>query len=97
MAGRLEAKVQKQIRERAFNRAETLRLEKQDAQKTQHTLDALQEVTGLNRAELESIADEVRLSVQMTRDDFFSIKNQILMTFAAAGLILILVGFAYII
>jgi hypothetical protein len=97
MTGRLEKKIQKQIRKRAFNRAETLRQEKQDAQKTQHTLDALQEVTGLHRPELESIADEVRLSVQMTRDDFFSIKNQILMTFATAGLILILVGFAYII
>jgi hypothetical protein len=97
MNRKLEAKIQKQIRKRAFNRAETLRQERQDAQKTQHTLDALQEVTGLHRPELESIVDEVRFSVQMTRDDLFSIKNQILITFAAAGLILILVGFAHII
>jgi hypothetical protein len=97
VTGRLEKKIQKQLRKRALKRAEILRQERQDAQTTQHTLDALQEVTGLLRPELESIADEVRLSVQVTRDDFFSIKNQILMTLAAAGLILILVGFAHII
>jgi hypothetical protein len=96
MTGRLAAKIQKQIRKRAFKHAEIMRQQRQDAQTTQHTLDALQEVTGLHRPELESIANEVRVSVQMTRDDFFSIKNQILMTFAAAGVILILVGFAYI-
>jgi hypothetical protein len=97
MNRKLEATIQKQIRKRAFERADILRQERQDAQKTQHTLDALQEVTGLHRPELESIADEVRLSVQMTSDDFFSIKNQLLMTFGATGLILILCGFVYII
>lgn len=90
-----EATIQKQIRKRAFERADILRQERQIAQQTQHTLNALQEVTGLQLPELESIADEVRLSVQMTRDDFFSVKNQILMTFGAAGLILI--GFVFII
>ena len=96
MNRKLEAKIQKQIRKRAFKRADILQQERQHIQKTQHTLDALQEVTGLHRPELESIADEVRLSVQMTGDDFFSIKNQLLMTFGAASLILILVGFVYI-
>jgi hypothetical protein len=97
MRGGLEAKIQKQIRRRAFKRADILRQERQYAQKTQHTLDALQEVTGLHRLELESIADEVRLSIQVTGDDFFCIKNQILMTIGAAGILLILVGFVYII
>jgi hypothetical protein len=97
MNRKLEAKIEKQIRKRAFRRADILRQERQDEQKIQHTLDALQEVTGLHRPELESIANEVRRSVQMTRDDFFSIKNQILMTFGAASVILILVGFVYII
>ena len=97
MNHKLEARIQKQIRKRAFERADVLRQERQYAQKTQHTLDALQEVTGLRRPELESIADEVRLSIQMTGDDFFSIKNQILMTFAAAGVILIISGFVYVI
>jgi hypothetical protein len=97
MSRKIETKIQKQIRRRAFKRADILRQERQEAQKTQHTLDALQEVTGLHRPELESIAEEVRLSVQMTRDDFFSVGNQILITAAAAGLILILAGFVYII
>jgi hypothetical protein len=64
---------------------------------TEYTLDALQDVTGLPRPDLESIADDIRLSRQIKHDDFFSIKNQILMTFGLAGLILILSGFMYII
>jgi hypothetical protein len=97
MNRRLEEKIQKQIRKRAFERADMLQQERQDAQKTQHTLDALQEVTGLRRPDLESIADEVKLSRQIRHDDFFSIKNQILMAFGLAGLIFILSGFLYII
>ena len=97
MHHKLEAKIQKEIRKRAFERADTLRQEKQSLQKTEYTLAALQEVTGLPRPDLESIAEDVRFSRQMTRDDFFSIKNQILMTFSLAGLILILSGFVYII
>lgn len=94
---KLEAKIQKQIRNRAFERADTRRLERQNWQNTQHTLDALQDVTGLHRPELESIAHEVRRSLQTTSEKFFSIKNQILMTFGLAGFILILCGFVYII
>ena len=90
MNHKLEAKILKEIRKRALERAHILRQEKQDLQKTEYTLDALQEVTGLPRPELESIAEEVRLSCQMTHDDFFSIKNQILMTLGVSSLILIL-------
>lgn len=97
MNHKLEAKIQKEIRKRAFERADDLRQEKQSLQKTEYTLDALQEVTGLPRPDLESIAEDVRLSRQMTRNDFFSIKNQILMTFGLAGLILFLGGCVYII
>lgn len=97
MNHKLEAKIQKQIRNRAFERADTRRLERQNWQNTQHTLDALQDVTGLHRPELESIAHEVRRSLQTTSEKFFSIKNQILMTFGLAGFILILGGFVYII
>ena len=97
MNHKLEAKIRKEIRKRAFECTDILRQEKQNLQKTEYTLDALQEVTGLPRPHLESIADDVRLSRQMTRDDFFSIKNQILMTFGLAGLIFILSGFLYII
>jgi hypothetical protein len=94
---KLEAKIRKEIRKRAFERADILRQKHQNLQMTEYTLDALQDVTGLPRPDLESIADDVRLSRQITHDDFFSIKNQILMTFGLAGLILILGGFMYII
>jgi hypothetical protein len=97
MNHKLEAKIRKEIRKRTFECADVLRQQKQNLQKTQYTLDALQEVTGLPRPHLESIADDVRISRQMTHDDFFSIKNQILMTFGIVGLILFLSGFVYII
>ena len=97
MNHKLEASIRKVIRKRAFECADILRQEKQNLQMTKYTLDALQDVTGLPRAHLESIADDVRLSRQITHDDFFSIKNQILMTFGLAGFILILCGFVYII
>jgi len=94
---KLEAKIRKEIRKRAFERADTLRQKHQNLQMAEYTLDALQDVTGLPRPDLESIADDIRLSRQIKHDDFFSIKNQILMTFGLAGLILILSGFMYII
>jgi len=97
MNHKLEATIQNEIRKRAFERADTLWHEKQSLQKTEYTLDALQDVTGLPRPDLESIAEDVRLSRQMTRDDFFSIKNQILMIFGLVGLIFFLGGFVYII
>ena len=97
MNRKLEAKIQKEIRRRAFERADIYRHKKQHLQKTQHTLDALEEVTGLPRPQLESIADEITLSLQVTNKDFFSIKNQILLTFGVFGFILILSWCVYII
>lgn len=97
MHRQLEAKIQKEIRRRAFERADILRQEKQLLQRTQQTLDALQEVTGLPRPQLESIADEIKLSLQVTHEGFFSIKNQILMTIGISGFILILSWCAHII
>ena len=41
MNRKLEAKIQKEIRRRAFERADIYRHKKQHLQKTQHTLDAL--------------------------------------------------------
>ena len=90
MNHKLEAKIRKKIRKRALERADILRQEKQNLKKTEYTLDALQEVTGLPRPDLELIADDVRLSRQMTQDGFFSIKNQILMTFGVSGFAIIL-------
>jgi hypothetical protein len=97
MNHKLEAKIRKEIRKRAFEQSDTLQQKRQNIQKTEYTLDALQDVTGLSRPHLESIAGDVRRSYQMVHDDFFSIKNQILMTFGLAGLILILSALVYII
>jgi hypothetical protein len=97
MNRKLEAKVQREIRKRAFERSDRLQQERQNLQKTQHTLDALQEVTGLPRPQLESIADDVKLSLRVTNDDFFSIKNQILMTFGVSGFVIILGWLVFII
>ena len=51
--------IQKEIRRRAFLRSDTLISENDNLQATKNTLDALEDVTGLPRTELESIADEV--------------------------------------
>ena len=92
-----EANVQKAIRRRALERADALRQKRQLQQNTQRTLDALQEVTGLQRTELESIAEAVTLSLRMRYDDFFSVKNQILITLGLFGFLLMLCGFGYIV
>jgi hypothetical protein len=89
---RLEAKIQKEIRRRAFQRADELAYEKQLKLKTQHTIAALHEVTGLRRSELESIADAAKRSLQSPCDDFFSIKRQVLITVGIFGSVLIFSG-----
>ena len=52
--------------------------EKQNQHDVQYTLDALHEVTGLPRPQLETIANAAMLSVEVHPEKFFSIKNQIL-------------------
>ena len=91
MNRKLEAQIQKQIRRRAFERADIWRQDKQHLKRTKHTLDALHDVTGLPRMQLESIADEIKLSLQITNERFFSIKNQILMTLSISGFIMVLI------
>jgi hypothetical protein len=88
----LDAKIQREIRRRAFERVDALRHERQIQARTQYTLDALQEVTGLHRPELESIADAVKHSLRGTRDEFFSLKRQILITSGLFSFALILTG-----
>jgi hypothetical protein len=92
MDSRLEAKIQKEVRRRGLQRADELHQKRRLNAKTQHTLTALQEVTGLQRPELESIAEAVKLSLQAPCDHFFSIKRQILITLGIFGSILILSG-----
>ena len=97
MSGTIQAQILKEIRRRALQRADALRRERQFIAKTQHTLAALQEVTGLHPNELEAIADAAKRSLCGSHDDFFSIKRQMLITFCILSLILVLCGFVAII
>jgi hypothetical protein len=56
----------------------------------QHTLDALHDVTGLPRPELKRIADAAVLSFEVGQENFFSIKNQILIVSSACSCVLML-------
>jgi hypothetical protein len=76
-------KIQREIRRRAFVRADLHKQKAADRQYTRYTIDALEEVTGLPRLELEIIANEVRASFATGEKDFFSIKNQIIMVGSA--------------
>ncbi len=84
-------KIQQEIRRRAFQRFDFLRDEKLKVQHTEHTLDALQQVTGLPRMELETIAEEVRCSFEVYEEKFFSVKNQAAMVLGSFGLLILLV------
>ena len=86
-----EEKLKKEIRKRAFERRDRLRHEKQRRQDIQHNLDALYEVTELPRSELEAIARDARLSCMCHDEDFFSIKNQVLVACGIFGFVIILV------
>jgi len=85
-----EAKLQKEIRQRAFVRWDRLQHQKQRWQNIQHTLDALHEVTELSRLELRAIAWDARLSCNCHDENFFSIKNQILVACGIFGFVIIL-------
>ena len=84
-------RVQKEIRRRAFHRADLCKQEAAIRQYTRYTIDALQEVTGLPRAELETISDEVRATFGTGEEEFFSIKHQIVMVGSACLPLLILI------
>ena len=86
---KLEAKIHKEIRRRAFEQSDRLQQKTQKWQGIQHTLDALQQVTGLPRHELEIIANEASLSFHASREEFFSIKKQILIASSISGFIII--------
>ena len=89
MNHKLEAKIRKEIRRRALEQSDRHRQQRQRWQDIQHTLDALHQVTGLPRHELEVIASEAKLSFQASREELFSIKKQILMALSISGFIII--------
>lgn len=88
MVADFEHRLQREIRKRAFASWDRLRQEKQRRQDIQNTLDALDEVTELPRSELEAIARDVRLSWECHDENFFSIRNQILVACAIFGIVL---------
>ena len=83
----IEEKMLKEIRRRAFVRYDQRCREERNLEGTRHTLDALQELTGLPRRELETIAANVRTFYEPEERDFFSVKNQFLMVSSSLTLI----------
>jgi adenylosuccinate lyase len=81
----IEEKIQREIRRRTFDRLDLQKQEAAGQQYMRYTIDALEEVTGLPRLQLESIANQVRAAFGTREEKFFSIKNQIIL----AGSILI--------
>ena len=88
--------MQKEIRRRAFLRSDALVVENEYSQATQNTLDALEDVTGLPRPELESIANEVSYAFKPYDTDFFSIKNQIVTVLGSLGVLIVLFWLLYV-
>jgi hypothetical protein len=86
-----EESIQQEIRRRAFERFDLLQEKKVNLQSSKHTLDALQDVTGLPRVELETIAEEARSCLEAYDEKFFSVKNQTLMVFGSFGIIIMLI------
>ena len=83
----IEEKMLKEIRRRAFVRYDQRCQEEENLKGTRHTLDALQELTGLPRRELETIAANVRTFYEPEERDFFSVQNQFLMVSVGLALI----------
>jgi hypothetical protein len=75
-----------EIRRQAFIQADQKRRGEEIRQDTRYTLEALQELTGLPRRELQAIAATVSATCGQEEEDFFSIKNQFLMVSAGLGL-----------
>ena len=73
-------RIQREIRKRAFDRMDSFARQTASAQHTQDTIDALEQVTGLARSELESIAGEVTASFTADKDDFFSVRDQLIIS-----------------
>lgn len=80
----MEAKIRQEIARRAFEKA---KMDRHKAE-TRFTLDALEEMTGLPRTELEAIEKAVRADPPREADTFFSLKHQLII----AGVVLLLVA-----
>lgn len=81
-----DVKILEEIRRQAIIRAIDKRREEEVRQDARCTLDALQELTELPRSELQAIAAAVSAAYDREKDNFFSIKDQILMVSTGLGL-----------
>ena len=88
-----QEKVLHEIRRQAIIRADQCRREEDLTQETSYTLDALQELTGLSRRELDAIAANVKVCYHPEEREFFSVKNQLWMVCSSLVLIGSLVWF----
>jgi hypothetical protein len=75
-----------EIRRQAFIRAGEHGREEKNRLDTRDTLKVLEQLTGLPRQELETIAANVRANHQPQAKDFFSVKNQFNMVLAGLAL-----------
>jgi hypothetical protein len=82
-----EEKILMEIRRQAFIHADQCCRKEENRQNTGYTLDALQDLTGLPRRDLETIAANVRAFYEPVEKDFFSVKNQLLMVSSGLSLI----------
>lgn len=73
-------RIQREIRRRAFERMDILEQQTACAQATRDTIDALEQVTGLPRLDLEKMAGEVSASFAADDDEFFSINDQLIIS-----------------
>jgi len=79
MNAEMQEKIQQEIVKRALEKSISQQHMRQEKLDTQDILDALEELTGLSRADLDKIALEVKRSYAHTQDSFLSIKSQIIL------------------
>ena len=97
MNRKIEERIQRKIRKRAFEHLDRLEQRRRTSAASRHTLEALAQVTGLPRPELQAITREVNLSLEMEREAFFSIKNQILLASGICAFAVIFGGLLFMI
>ena len=79
MNAEIQEKIQLEIVKRALEKSISQQRRRQEELDTQDILDALEELTGLSRVDLDKIAIEVKRSYAHAQDSFLSIKSQVIL------------------
>ena len=79
MNAEMQEKIQQEIVKRALEKSISHQHRRQEKLDTQDILDALEELTGLSRVDLDKIAIEVKRSYAHAQDSFLSIKSQVIL------------------